>query len=101
MLQAYPKTIHLTHVLQDELNRVIDVTTLAFELVALVRQDILHHLEEVVAQEQAPSWLLDTLNHIKKVTEDEFHRGLLCLHVRRSDSHKKVKTWDDSTSVLD
>ena len=101
MLQAYPKTIHLAHVLQDELNRVIDIATLAFELVALVRQDILHHLEEIVAQEQPPSWLLDTLNHIKQVTEDEFHRGLLCLHISGANGHKKVETWDDSTSVLD
>ena len=50
VLQTHPKPIHFTHVLQDEFNRVIDIASLSLVLVALVWQDVLHHLEQVVAE---------------------------------------------------
>ena len=45
VLQTHPETIHLTHVLEDELNGVVDIASLSFVLIAFVWQDILHHLQ--------------------------------------------------------
>ena len=101
MLKSHPKAVHLTHVLQDEFNRVIDIATFSLILIAFIWQDILHHLEQVVAKEEPAGRLLHALDHIEQVGQDEFDGSLLGLDVGRANSDKKVKARDHTTRMLD
>ena len=67
VLQAHPEAVHLTHILEDELDGVVDVTTFALILIALIWQDIFHHFEQVVSEEKSTSRLLNTFDHIEQV----------------------------------
>ena len=65
VLKTHPKTVHFRHVLENEFDRVIDIATLALILVTFVWQDIFHHLQQIVPEEETSGWLLDSLDHIK------------------------------------
>jgi hypothetical protein len=48
VLEAHPESVHFRHVLEDEFDGVVNVATFSLILVALVWQDVFHHLQEVV-----------------------------------------------------
>ena len=72
MLDPDPETVHFAHVLDYELNGVIDSD---------IGQHILHHLEQVVPKEQTSQGLLDTFHHIEQVCQNQIHRGLVALRI--------------------
>ena len=100
MLQTHPETIHLAHVLQDELNRVIDVTALALILITAIWQDVLHHLEQVVSKEQSACWLLHAFDHVKQVTKDQLDSCLFSFDVCSPHSDQQIKSGNDRASML-
>lgn len=67
VLHAYPKSVHFAKVLEDEVNGIANIASLSLIRRVLVRKLVLHHLEQIVAQEETPNWLLHTLDHVEQV----------------------------------
>lgn len=67
MLQPNPQPVHLAHVLQYKVDSVVDVAALSLVRRIFVGEDVLHHLHEVVAEEEASGWLLHAFDHVEQV----------------------------------
>lgn len=65
MLKTHPEAVHLRHVLKNELDGVVDVAASPLILVIFVWQNIFHHLEEIVSQEESSGRLLHSLHHVE------------------------------------
>jgi len=101
VLETDPKSVHLAHVLEDEINRIIHIATLTFEGSVLIGKDIFHHFHEVVSQEKTAGRLLNSLDHVEKIFQNQLDGCLFSLDVGRSDRDQKVEPGDNRSSVLD
>ena len=101
MLQSHPQSVHLTHVLQYKVDSIVDVAILwSLKLGTNIGQLVLHHLQQVITEEEATNWLLYSLDHVQQVSQNELDWCLLGLDVGRTDSDQQVKPGNDISSVL-
>lgn len=65
-----------------------------------IRQDILHHFEQIIPQEKSTGWLLHTFNHIEQIGQDCLNRSFFSFDVGSANSNQEVESGDDGTGVL-
>lgn len=94
VLESDPESVHLRHVLEDELNGIVKVATCTLVLRTLIGKDVFHHLEEVIPQEEASSGLLDTLDHLQQILKYTFDLGFFGFDECRTHSDQKIEPWN-------
>jgi len=101
MLEAHPESIHLAHVLQNEVNGICHIAILwAFKLRAHIRELVLHHFEQVVSQEEASDGLLHSLDHVEEVSQYQLDWRFFGLDVGRANCDQQIESRDDVAGVL-
>jgi len=69
LLHAYPQLVHLGEVGQHEVDGIVYIALVLILRHHYIGQDVSGALQQVVAQEEAPQWVLDTFRILRGSNE--------------------------------
>mmetsp|Transcript_85325 Transcript_85325/g.182865 ORF Transcript_85325/g.182865 Transcript_85325/m.182865 type:complete len:259 (+) Transcript_85325:1023-1799(+) len=99
-LHPHPQSVALAEVVEDKVEGIVDVPTVALEFGANVRQLILHHLRKIVPQEQASERVLHAFAQLVDILQDLLGRSLLGLDVACGHCGQQVEPRQDVACML-